>query len=187
MPSCSCTSKAAKRRGSAYYFPSKRLLRALVCSRFLFLRNGCSGSATRVYFFLVLQRDRSTTATSKSAHARPYHNSNRPGGRVECRQEKKGQPFGTCGGRPHCAHPRGGRWILRSPRAAMRPRGPSVAASAGRGRWGLGPPAEFVVRSIPTKKTILRNNKKNSSKIKKLGALRPRRAHGIMGEGAVQR
>jgi len=51
MPSCSCTSKAAKRRGSAYYFPSKRLLRALVCSRFLFLRNGCSGSATRVFFF----------------------------------------------------------------------------------------------------------------------------------------
>jgi len=153
-------------------FSSKRLQRICVSSFF---------------FFLVLQRDRSTTATSKSAHARPYHNSNRPGGRVECRQEKKGQPFGTCGGRPHCAHPRGGRWILRSPRAAMRPRGPSVAASAGRGRWGLGPPAEFVVRSIPTKKNYFEKQQKNSSKIKKLGALRPRRAHGIMGEGAVQR
>jgi hypothetical protein len=140
MPSC--TSKEAKRRESAYYFPSKRLLRALVCSRFLFLRNDCSGSAIRVPFFCGFCKETEAQQLHPRAHTHALITTV-----TDLADASSADPFGTCGGRPHCAHPRGGRWILRSPRAAMRPRGPSVAASAGRGRWGLGPPAEFVVRS----------------------------------------
>jgi len=41
----------------------------------------------RVFFcFLFFCKRQGATATSKNAHARPYHNSNRPGRRAKCRQ-----------------------------------------------------------------------------------------------------